>query len=84
MKTTKELLQLMLKNIELISHYGLCHLLHKMEEKRIISYAEHDNIYDYMFDHRPFWVLNMYSFWFPSGWKFPRKMWLKYQIWKLS
>jgi hypothetical protein len=74
MRTKKELLQLMLDNIDLLSA-GLCHLNYKLFDLNMITENEY-----YLLDH---FFLNEFSdfdYHWKMGLKEPRIEWLKKQI----
>jgi hypothetical protein len=89
MRTTKELLEVMLENIDSL-HSGLCHLTYLLRaEYDIIEFSEYEFLGKFLEENLPVQKYTppdsfdeMYSF--PYGEKQPRIDWLKQQIEKLE
>lgn len=92
MRTTKELLQLMLDNEQLF-FTGMCDWICDLEESEIITYREFSHLRCYIGANEPVnnWLYRLfkifcytYGFWFPEGWLWPRRRWIKQHIKLLS
>lgn len=90
MKPTKELLQLLLDNIEYLTH-GLCNLATDLYLKDKMNKLELSLISFYIMSHRPSCLSSLEAFrksnsgfFWDIGNKKPRIKWLKYHIKKLS
>ena len=78
MRTEKELLQLILDNIDMLKT-GLCNLTLRLVMIGKMSYDEKIIINDYILNNAP----NEHIFWFELGYAPPRIEWLKQQIEKV-
>lgn len=88
MRTTKELLEVMLENIDRLES-GLCYYAAALARNDIISYSEYEHIIKYLdacLPERKYRgrYLNSLDYSFPYGEKEPRIKWLKEQIDKLK
>lgn len=93
MRTNKELLQLLLDNIDKLGT-GLCALAQRLNDEDIMSYNDWDKVNFYIYKNKPFYyrlrrslwlVISLpehmsYSFFWPIGQKEPRIKWLEQQI----
>lgn len=88
MRTTKELLQVMLDNIDMLES-GLCYYVAALSRNSIISYSEYDHLIKYLDaclpdrKYRGIYIDRL-EYCFPYGEKEPRIEWLKQQIEKLK
>jgi hypothetical protein len=81
MRSTKELLQIMLSHINEVRE-GLCGIVWQLGDRGIFNSEEHLRILNYIADNRPInlrRILNTAYYWKPGKIK-PRKRWLKRQI----
>jgi hypothetical protein len=82
MRTTKELLTIMLENIDKVKVRGLCGVVANLTMIGIITNGEHEILMDYIVNHRPInlhYMVNNVFYWKP-GKKKPRVRWLKRHI----
>jgi hypothetical protein len=86
MRTNKELLKVLLANIDKLKH-GLCLLAIELKHTDIITTDEHFKISDYIYKNRPKKTSKLYdpewtrlAWYWPIGAKTPRVRWLKYHI----
>ena len=92
MRSNKEILEIMLDNVERIRDTGgLCRLAFRLYCYNIITFSEAANIETYIMDNRPFMfssinaLLSVNSLYhWPKGKVKPRAKWLKKHIKKLS
>jgi hypothetical protein len=82
MKTTKELLELMLANINLMGDFGLCALISELYWSKKISLEEYFAMSLYIKKYRPNNLRTHFNtrFYWIIGRKYPRIKWLKKQI----
>lgn len=84
MRTTKELLELMLINISLMGDFGLCALIAELYRNRQteISYDEYSFLRTYVKWNRPKNLHTLFGsvFYWTKGRKLPRIKWLKKHI----
>lgn len=78
MRTTKELLQIMLDNIDEMV-FGLCGLVSLLRTRGIITLHEYFRLKHYLEDNRPPELYGS-AYWWKIGVKKPRIKWLKKQI----
>ena len=92
MRTTKELLEILKDNLSIIGNScsGLCFLAGDLHWRYVISLEEYVVLRSYIKNNRPgrfssIAALLCYTspFFWPRGWKYPRRRWLKKQINKL-
>lgn len=75
------LLIIMYINMYKLKH-GFCLLIFDLYTKNIITKKEYDILYEYITNNKPkslFWSTilgSKRSFYWPMGWKYPRKRWL--------
>ena len=79
MRTTKELLELMLENKQLF-RTGLCALIGDMFCDDIISHHEYSHIYKYITGNRAGNARSYSAYWFNCGEIEPRIEWIKQHI----
>ena len=81
MRTTKELLTVMLTNIKLFKG-GLCGLVWRLEDDGIINSNEYLHLLDYMAKHRPMNLrrITNHTYYWRIGKSKPRIKWLKKHI----
>jgi oligoribonuclease (3'-5' exoribonuclease) len=81
MRSTKELLEIMFKNIWRLK-MGLCGLIWQLEESGVITSDEHNHMLEYIKKHRPFnlnLICNSVYYWKPGASK-PRIRWIRRHI----
>lgn len=85
MRTIKELLQLMLDNVDVIKdrEKGLCYVINYLFGNQIINSNEQDILDVYINDNKP-WYKTLHIFWWKPGDIAPRKRWLEKHIKKQS
>jgi hypothetical protein len=79
MRTRKELLQLLLDNINLLQ-LGLCGLAWRLNNRRMISVEECIDIREYIRQQRPKKTYKGYDYYWKPGNEKPRINWLKKHI----
>jgi hypothetical protein len=82
MKSTKELLTIILQNTDKLFRCGLCGLVWRLGDEGIFNSDEHLHILNYIADHRPINLRRIFDcayYWKPGKIK-PRVRWLKRQI----
>lgn len=86
MKTTKELLEIILNHIDLMSsNEGLCGLIGALFIRKYIYMIEYDELRKYVGLNRPFSYRTPYgAYYWKPGEKKPRIKWLEKHIKKLS
>ena len=82
MRDTKELLGIMLENIERIDNGGMCRLVDFLWLSGVISVDEAILLDDYLIQNEPT-DRDISAFWFKRGEVEPRKKWLEEEIKKL-
>lgn len=86
MRTTKELLEIMLQNI-IVFKYGLCYMASCIRRRGLINDSEYLFLLGYIGNNRPskYSSIGAYlstdsNYYWPKGWKRPRVRWLKHHI----
>jgi hypothetical protein len=82
MRTTKELLEIMLENIGKLNT-GLCRLVRQLQSERIITHEEANHLLNYIFKNKPFNLTTIMSdsfYYWDCGKQKPRRRWLKRHI----
>jgi len=84
MKTTKQLLKLLLKSVKESKNFsGMCFETNLLCVQHDITWAEYIKLHDFLILNRPFYVrfLTHQAYWWTIGHKKPRIRWLRSQIW---
>ena len=78
MRTNKELLQLLLDNIDRLQ-FGLCHLVNTLRIREEITNKEYEHLHK-IINCNPPAIRTSFSYYWPIGRQEPRIKWLEQQI----
>jgi hypothetical protein len=87
MRTTGELLRVLRGHLYWLEDWGLCSIVHHMRDSAHISFDEWELLMDYIHDNRPnrfssigAFLASTSLYYWPRGWKYPRRRWLNKHI----